>query len=108
MSIRPPRPPRRPREQRPVRDWTSVGIISLVAIIVLLRIALAAFDVGTWTVAWKLVELPTEPVVDLLLRVALLTRTPIGHLTLAEIILGVVCGFGAMTALSSVALRRPD
>ena len=108
MAIRPPRPPRRPRDQRPVRDWTIAGITSLVVVVVLLRVLMAASSVGTWTVTWRAVELPTQPVVSLLRQFEPLTRTPLGHLSIADILLAAVVGFVALTILSSVALRRPD
>lgn len=108
MTIRPPRPARRPRDQRPVRDWTITTLASLAAVIVLLRVLLAAADVGSWTMAWRVVELPTQPLVSVLEQLDVLTRTPVGRLTIAEILFAIAVAFAALTLLSSVALRRSD
>jgi hypothetical protein len=108
MTIRPPRPARRPRDQRPVRDWTIAILASLALVIMFLRLLLAAFDVGTWTVAWRVVELPTQPFITLLEQLQVLRHTPIGRVTIAELIFAIVVGVVALTTLSSTALRRPD
>jgi hypothetical protein len=108
MTIRPPRPVRRPRDQRPVRDWTITSLISLAVVIVLLRVLLAAFDVGPWSIAWRVVALPTDPIIALLNHLDVLKRTPVGRLTLGDLLFAVAVGIGALTTLSSIALRRPD
>ena len=108
MSIRPPRPARRPRDQRPVRDWTIASLAALGVVILLLRVLLAALDVGTWTLAWRVVALPTQPFIIVLEQLDVLQRTPVGRLSVAELILAIIVWVGALTMLSSVALRRPD
>lgn len=108
MSIRPPRPARRPRDQRPVRDWTITSLVSLAVVTVTFRVLLAAFDVGTWSIAWQVVALPTDPILALFGYVDVLTRTPVGRLTIGDLMLACGVAIAALTLLSSIALRRPD
>jgi hypothetical protein len=91
-----------------MRDWTVATVTALAMVTVGLRVLLAAVGIGPWTVAWRVVELPTQPFISVLELGDILDRTLVGHLTIAEVIFATVTGIAALTILSSTALRRPD
>lgn len=106
MAIRPPRRIRQQRDAIRLRQYARVAAISLVVVVVGLRVLMAAVDVAPWTIAWRIVDLPTGLLVELPQRLEPLRRTPLGRLTVADLLLALVVGFGAMTLLSATALRR--
>ena len=106
MAVRPPRP-RRPR--RPAGRERDIALIigaSLVLVVFGLRIVLAALGVETWTTGWRLVATPTMPFVEPFETVDFLTHTPLGRLTLADMLVGSVVSMLMLMLLASLTIRR--
>lgn len=106
MSIRPPRRARQRRDALRLRQYARVAGISLVVVIVALRVLMASVDVAPWTIAWRIVDLPTGPLVELPQRITLLRQSPLGRLTIADLLLALMTCAVALTLLSASALRR--
>lgn len=108
MTVRLPRGhvPRRPRGRN--RDQLLCVAVSAVALVFGLRLIMAAFGIKTWTLGWRVVDLATGPVVAAFLRVPALRHTPVGRLTLADLVVALLAALAAMLVLASLANRRPS
>jgi hypothetical protein len=88
------------------RDLLLSTIAAAAMVLFGLRVALAAFNVKTWTLGWRVVDLPTNLVVRPLVRVSALDRTLVGRLTLADLLAALLAWLIAMLLLATLANRR--
>lgn len=106
MTIRPPRPVRPTRNVEPIRELAIVFAVSLALTMFGLRAALSILEIHPWTIAWRVVEMPTMLLVKPLERWELMQRSTIGRLSLAELFALIVVVIASMITLSSLANRR--
>jgi hypothetical protein len=88
------------------RDLILSTLAAAALVLFGLRVALAALDVKTWTLGWRVVNLPTNLAVQPLLRVSTLEHTLIGRLTLADVLAALLAWLVAMLLLATLANRR--
>jgi hypothetical protein len=89
-----------------VRDLAIIVLASSVLVLLVLRLAMAALDIATWTVGWRVVAAPTGPLVAPLESIEVLTRTPVGRMTLADVLASAVLGVLVMLMFASLTIRR--
>lgn len=106
MAVRPPRQRRPRRPPGRLRDLVVTGIAALVLVLFGLRLALAALSIATWTLGWRVVDLATRPLVAPLGAFDVLDRTPVGRLTLADLLTALICAVLALLSLAALAVRR--
>lgn len=106
MTVRPPRPRRVRRRSGRTRDWLLVVIASGLLVVFGLRVCMAALDVQTWTLGWRLVDLPTSPLVKPLASFDPLSATPLGRLTVADLLAAFVAFVVSLLLLASLTIRR--
>ncbi|HUG14083.1 MAG TPA: hypothetical protein VMM78_03610 [Thermomicrobiales bacterium] len=88
------------------RELAIVTVVSFSLASFGLRALLALLDVHTWTVAWRVVELPTMIVVVPLERWGIMERVVIGRLNIAELTAALLVSGVSIVVLSSLANRR--
>jgi hypothetical protein len=88
------------------RDLALTTLAAAALVLFGLRVTLAALDVRTWTLGWRVVNGPTELVVRPLLRVHALERTLVGRLSLADVLAALLAWLAAMLLLATLANRR--
>jgi hypothetical protein len=71
-----------------------------------LRVVLATLNVKTWTLGWRVVDLPTRLCVKPLLRIGVLQHTLLGRLTVADLLAALLAWLVAMLLLAALANRR--
>ncbi len=106
MSIKPPRAARPSRNTVRWREFATVGLVSLLLILFVLRALLALLDIHTWTAAWRVVAIPTTVVIVPLQQLSILERTLVGRLMIAELLAALVVSVVAIIVLSSLANKR--
>lgn len=106
MVIRPPRKTRNRHSRRHVRDVIAAVIVSALIVAFGLRLLMALLGVEPWSVAWEVVILPTDLLVDVLHNVDLLEQPLANRLTPAEVLAFVLVAFAGLTTLASIGLRR--
>ncbi|MFW6074237.1 MAG: hypothetical protein ACOC9Y_01490 [Chloroflexota bacterium] len=109
MALRPPEPRRRPRVRRTgYSDLVRALIASALVTIIGLRILLAAIDIATWTITWRIIAAITAPVIWIAHIPAGFRTEIIGHLTAGEVVAGVVLWLVAAYLLATLTVRdRP-
>jgi hypothetical protein len=88
------------------RDLILSTLAAAALVLFGLRVVLAALEVETWTLGWRVVNLPTNLVVRPLLRVGALERTLMGRLTIADVLAALLAWLAAMLLLATLANRR--
>lgn len=71
-----------------------------------LRVALAVFAISDRIAAWRLVDLLTKPVIQLLNVVPFFERQVMGDLTTGDIFAAALVTLGAFFALASLSIQR--
>jgi hypothetical protein len=102
--------PRGPRPRRPAarrRDLLAASVAAAALVVFGLRIVMAALNVRTWTLGWRVINLPTAPFVGLARRLHPLAHVLVGHLTLADVLVAGLAWLAAMLVLAAAANRGP-
>ena len=80
MALRLPRGPRPRRPAARRRDVLAACIAAAALVVFGLRVVMAALNVRTWTLGWRVINLPTAPFVGLARHLHPLARVEGGRL----------------------------
>jgi hypothetical protein len=106
MSIRPPRPVRPVRNTQLYRELAIVGIVCFLLVSFGLRAVLSLIGIHSWTIAWRVIEIPTMLIVEPLERWSVMQHSIIGQLTIGETAAFGVMAVVALITLASLANQR--
>ena len=106
MALRLPRGRRTPKRNGRQRDL-ALSVIAAAALVLFgLRVVLAGLGVATWTLGWRVVNVPTGVCVRPFLQISALRRTLVGRLELADLLAALLAWLVAMFLLAALANRR--
>jgi hypothetical protein len=106
LALRLPRG-RRNRPSPARRHDLVIALVAATALVVFgLRVIMAALNVRTWTLGWRVINLPTGPFVGLVERMHALSHVIVGHLSVADVLVALAAWLAAMLLLASAANRR--
>jgi len=106
MSIRPPRSHRPARNIDRQREFVTIIVVSFALTAFGLRALQSLIGAPSWTVTWRVVELPTMIFIVPLERWGPMQRTVVGRLTIAEMVASLLVFGVSIVILSSLANRR--
>jgi hypothetical protein len=107
MSIRPLRPARPVRNTPLYRELAIVGIVCFLLVSFGLRAVLSLIGIHSWTIAWRVIEIPTMLIVGPIERWSVMQRSIIGQLTIGEMAaLGAIATVSLITLASLANQRR--